>query len=270
MKSVARALLLGALLALVAGIAPTLAAEGDAPRAAGLARAWRDPQAVRTVFFVRGMTCRACTMLLDRRMVTTEGIYWSRFNYPLRLLIVYHDQRLISTGALRDLVSQGELRAEMAESYPASGYYPDRRVRVAAWRGAGVTVEEAGGFPERFRATLKRNMLEPGDGEYEQVISEIVGEEIRRRVLAEQAAAAGYAAGPVETVLPPVLSREFYYPADALRPTPIEAGIALFLKEKVLRGDEGEKGRSRFDAWLHDLWKEVRLDFRPEYLESVP
>jgi len=81
------------------------------------------------------------------------------------------------------------------------------------------------------------------------------------------ASAAGYASGPPETSLPTVLAREFYYPEEALNPTPVEAGIARYIREKVLEGDEGEKGRARFDAWLQDLWKELHLDFRPEYYE---
>ena len=262
--------LAGTLLAHAAGAGPLEAADAPARRAAGLPSAWRDPQAARTVFFVGGMSCRACTMLLDRKLAEMEGVYWARFNFPLRLLIVYHDQRTVSTAALRDLVSQGELRAEMTESYPASGYHPERRVRVASWRGGGVALEEARGIPARFEASLKAQGIDPGDAEHDQIAGEIIGEEVRRRILSERATAAGYASGPVETVLPPVLAREFYYPAEALRPTPGEAGIALFLKEKVMLGDDGEQGRARFDSWLRSLWKEVRLDFRPEYLEFSP
>lgn len=269
-RRIAGVLFVGVLLA-HGGVAAARAAEGTPPpRAAALPRAWRDPQAVRSVFFVSGMTCRACTLLLDRKLAQTKGVYWARFTFPLRLLVAYHDQGTVSTGALRDLVSQAELRAELLESYPASGYFPGRRVRVAGWKGGEMPLAEAQELPEAFRPTLQREGIEPGDGEYPQIAGEIVGEEVRRRILSERAAAAGFPSGPADTVLPPVLAREFYYPADALRPTPAEAGIALFLKQKVLLGDEGEIGRARFDAWLRSLWKDVRLDFRPEYLESAP
>lgn len=268
-RRTAGAVFLGLLFAHAAAAGPLRAAGGPPPRAAGLPQAWRDAQAVRTVFFVKGMACRACTLLLDRKLVETEGVFWARFNFPLRLLVVYHDQGKVSTGTLRELVSQGELKAEMLESYPASGYYPGRLARVAGWRGGEMLLEEAQTLPERFRTNLKRQGIEPGDLEYPQIAGEIVGEEVRRRILAERAATAGFPTAPVETVLPPVLAREFYYPEDALPPTPVEAGIALFLKEKVMLGDDGELGRARFDAWLRGLWKETRLDFRPEYLEAT-
>jgi len=255
------------LLLLASSAAVAAAADSPPDRAVGLRRAWADPQAVRSVFFVRGMSCRACTMLLDRNLAGTDGIYWARFNYPLRLLVAYHDQRRVSAGQLEEMASAAELRAERLETYPAAGYAPGRHMRVAAWKGGGIGLEEAREIPERFRAGLKANLLEPSDPEYRQVIDEIVGEEVRTRILAERAAAAGYATGPADTVLPAVIARDFYYPADALKPTPQEAGIARFLMEKVLLGDEGEKGRARFDDWLRDLWKDARLDLRVEYLE---
>jgi len=149
------------LVALLVLFLPVRFAAAEPPaRLAGLTRAWKDPNAVRSVFFIHGMSCRACTMLLDRRLSTTAGLFWARFNFPLRTLTVYHDPRALPTRTIVQFV------------------------------------------------------------------------------------------------------------AEARQPTPAEAGVARFLLEKIMFGDEGSEGRARFDDWLLALWREASLDYRGEYLEA--
>ena len=76
-----------------------------------------DPAAVRSVYFVRGMSCRACTMLIDRKLNSEEGIYWARFNYPLRIFTVVHDpgkcveQQILALGAVHPAGLEQDPRA---------------------------------------------------------------------------------------------------------------------------------------------------------------
>lgn len=208
-------------------------------------------------------------MLLDRRLSTADGVLWTRFNFPLRLLTVYHDPRVLPDGTVVQFVAEtGELRAELLGSLPASRYAPVGAPAAATWKGGALPLAEARGLPRRFLPTLKQNLLEEGDAEYAQVIYEIVGEGVRDRIFQARAAAAGYASGPPETRLPSVVPRDFYWPAEARRPTPAEAGVARFLLEKVMLGDEGDEGRARFERWLLALWREAGLDYRGEYLET--
>lgn len=208
-------------------------------------------------------------MLLDRRLSTTAGVLWVRFNFPLRTLTIYHDPRALPAGTIARFVAEtGELRAEELGNLPASRFAPTPAPAAASWKGGSLPLAEARTFPRRFLPTLKLSLLEEGDPEYAQVIYEIVGEGVRDRVLQARAAAAGYASGPPETPLPSVLPREFYWPAEARQPTPAEAGVARFLLEKVMLGDEGSEGRARFDEWLLALWREIGLDYRGEYLEA--
>lgn len=244
------------------------ATAGGGRRAASLQEAWADPAAMRSVLFVRGMTCRACTLLLDRRLAATPGIYWSRFNYPLRLFVVHHDPKTASLRSIRELIgSTGELATEVLATGPSASFGPAGDTDFVSWKGGAVGPREARGIPERFLADLDANGFERGQNEFDQVLYEILGEEVRNRVFASRAAAAGYRAGPAGTPLPTVVAREFYYPESELETGPAEAGVARFLLERVLLGDEGEAGRERFDSWLLQLWREIGLDFRGEYLE---
>lgn len=238
------------------------------PRRNRLPAAWSSPGAVRSVLFVRGMTCRACTMLLDRSLNASAGVLWARFNFPLRLLVVYHDPKTAPLSTITTLVSSaGELRAETVHSGPAGRFAPGGKGPIASWKGGALTRGEAKSTLDRFAASLRNIGIDEGSDELDQFSYEILGEEVRTRVLKASAAAAGFGTGPPGTTLPTVIPREFYWPADALDPTPEEAGIARYLREKVLLGDEGEKGRARFDDWLLALWLKTELEFFGEHLE---
>ena len=261
---------------LVAALALVLAlAHGDATgaqlRRALLPAAREAPQAVRSVIFVHGMTCRACTMLLDRRLGATPGVYWNRFNFPLRLLVVYHDPAVAPPDSILALVgSSGELRAEALRSALVSALPPGEETTLASWKGGALSAKEAQAEIDRFAASLGKTDVVEGSEEWDQFSYEIIGEAVRGRILRERAAAAGFRTGPPGTTLPAVIPREFYWPAHALAPTPEEAGVARFLREQVLLGDEGDKGRARFDDWLLALWRAIDLDFRAEAREAAP
>jgi len=254
------------LLLLTAGT--SLAAAAGTPRSAGLQMAWKAPGSVRNVFFVGNMSCRACTFLLDRRLAREEGVFWTRFNYPLRLLVIYHDPGAFPVSRVEGFVAQaGELSTVLLESGPASSYRPAAGDSPARWKGGALTLEEALGAPEPFEETLREMMIERGSGEWNQIAYEIAGEEARNRIFLELARAAGYGDGKAPVEQPAMLSKDFYWPVELLPLTVDEAAVARFVREQIIKGDETEIGRDRFDSWLLDLWKELSFDFRGEYLE---
>jgi hypothetical protein len=246
----------------------SLAGAADAPRSAGLQRAWKAPGSVRSVFFVGNMSCRACTFLLDRKLAREEGVYWTRFNYPLRLLVIYHDPGTFPISRVEGFVSQaGELSTVLLESRPAVGYRPAAGEPPARWKGGTLTLEEALGAPKPFEATLREMMIERGTGEWDQIAYEIAGEEARNRIFLELARAAGYGSGGNPVEQPIMIAKDFYWPVELLPLTADEATVARFVRERVIKDDEQEAGRERFDSWLLGLWKELSFDFRGEYLE---
>lgn len=237
--------------------APTPAASPD-----GLRRAWGDPAAVRSTFFVEGMTCRACTLMLDLHLNRTPGVYWARFNYPLRLLTVYHDPRKASSSSVAAVVDKaGELTAVALGSRPAARFAPGPKAPLAAWKGGSVAKGEARAILTPFQASLREQL---GDSaERPQVEYEILGEAVRHRILLGLARKAGHRKDSAAS-LPEVVAKDFYWPEDRLALTPDEAAVAAFLHRSVLTARTEEQRRRDFDAWLLDLWRSIDLDFRGE------
>lgn len=244
------------------------AAPAAAARSNGLTTAWSDPAASRSVFFLHGMACRACTFLIDRALASRKGVFWARFNYPLRLLVVYHDPSIWPVSGVKEFIDQsGELSATLLESLAARSVQPGGDDPAASWSGGTLSRVEAGKAPARFEETLGAMMIERGTEEWAQIAYEIAGEEVRTRIFLALARAGGYAEGASPVELPVVISKDFYWPVELLPLTADEAAIARFIRQEVIRGDETEVGRERFDDWLLDLWKKAALDFRGEILE---
>lgn len=155
-----------------------------------LVEAWKDPDALRSVFLVEEMTCRACTMILDRHLNREEGIYWARFNYPLRLLVVHHDPRKVPADALEDFVDRSEeFRAVHLGSSPAWGFRSGKAVPVASWSGGSFSPGQASRRLEPFLPVLWREFGDHENEEKTQAAYEILGEMVRTEILAAAAAA---------------------------------------------------------------------------------
>lgn len=246
-------------------------ARAGAAGPAGLRRALVSPTAERTVFFVRGMSCRACTLLIDRKLNGEDGVHWARFNYPLRTLVAYHEPEKVTAGAITSFIaSSGELEAVVMKGEPASSGGARNSDAAARWKGGSLSADEARRAPEPFVEMLRAYMIEEGTPEWMQVAYEIAGERVRNAILEGRALSSGYepAKGTKEEI-PAVIAKDFYYPAEKLDPTPVETAMARFIRKDVILGDEGEEGRHRFDAWLFSLWQEIDLDFRGEILETA-
>ncbi len=264
-------LLAGALFAAALSIPPGATpgrAEGEPDRTARLAEALGAPGALRSVYFIRGMSCRACTMLIDRSLNGEEGIYWARFNYPLRLFTAYHDPGRVSSADLEKRISvTGELEAVHLESEPAGEALRGAKGSVASWKGGSLGSGEAEEAFRGFEETIRKYMIEPGMDDWKQVSYEIFGEEARSRILGERARKSGYGPSPGKVDIPVFVSKDFYWPVERLAPTPEEAAVARFLREKVIDGREDEKGKELFDDWLLALWREIGFEFRGEAME---
>lgn len=259
---------LSPVLLLAASLLLAPAASAAPERTEELRKGLAAPGTLRSVFFIGGMSCRACTLIIDRHLNEREGVHWARFNYPLRLFTVYHDPARAGVAAIeRMIAATGELRARLLESEPAAGQAPGRAGAVASWKGGSMSRPEAEAAPVPFAATLADNMIDEGSEEWNQVVYEIAGEAVRNRILRAAAAGDGYHPPAGKVDLPAVIAKDFYWPVERLAPTPEEAAVALFVREKVILGDEGKEGRERFDDWLLGVWKDLRLDFRGEILE---
>jgi copper chaperone CopZ len=235
-------------------------------RAASLEEGAAKEGVVRTVYFVEGMSCRACTMILDRNLEKKEGVFWARFNYPLRLFTVYHDPAVATVADLEGFVDQHEeLDVVVMGSRPAAELL-SRGGDVARWTGGSFSLEEAAALPTRFKEGLDDYMLDEGTSEWFQVVYEIAGEAVRNRILQKIAAENGYD-GKEGTALPFVVSKDFYWPSDRLEPTREESAMARYIHEKIVMGEEGKKGAELFDAWLMKLYGELEFIFLGESME---
>jgi len=258
---------LAAILAALGSASPA-GAVTEPDRTARLAAALKDPATHRSVYFIRGMSCRACTMLIDRALNGEAGIHWARFNYPLRLFTVYHDPVRVKALDLERRISESkELDAVLLKSGTAAGALPGEEGSVATWEGGSLGKAEAEEAFRFFEETIRRQMIEPGTDEWKQVRYEIFGEAARRRILGERARKSGYTASQGQAEIPMVVSKDFYWPVEHLAATAEESAVARFLREKVIHDREDEKGRELFDDWLFALWKEIGFEFRGEVLE---
>lgn len=227
-----------------------------------------DPAAVRSVYFVRGMACRACTMLIDRKLNRSEGIYWARFNYPLRTFTVVHDPGKYSGVALEKFIAEpGELSLVLLGSGAAAAAQYRKGNPVVSWAGGRLSLVEARASSRPFEKTIIEYGIKKGSEDWDQVAYEIAAEEARNRIILARALAGGFKKGGDGEEILAVVAKDFYWPTELLTTTADEAAIARFLKEKVILGDESETGRKRFDDWLLELWREINLDFKGEALE---
>ena len=258
--------LFAGLAALILAFATPAPASPD--RTASLREAFGAEGVVRTVYFVRGMNCRACTIIIDRVLNQMEGVYWARFSYPVRLLTVYSDPEKVAESAVRELIESTEkLKLVRLESGPAGDYAPGEGVPAVAWKGGSLTVAEALLMPDRFVPMLDAYTLKPGEPEWNQVVYEIVSEAVRGRILLGEAGKYGYSPGKGGGDLPVFISKDFYWPVELLPLTPEEAAVGSFVRERVVAGDESKAGMVLFDDWLLALWKEIAFDFRGELIE---
>jgi copper chaperone CopZ len=245
-----------------------VAASSMAADAAGLDKALAAPGTLRSVFFVQGMSCRACTTILEKRIANTPGVLWSRFNFPLRLLTVYHDPRSVSRDGISALVNDsGELDAVFLSGADASGLNPVKRDTLAEWKGKKVSVNDAAAILRPFENVLAELLGETR--ELPQARYEILGEHVRNRIILEAAKKAGYERKARAEDFPPVMAKDFYWP-ETLRPlTADEKIIASFIEEEVTKKDPERSGKL-FDAWLLALWRGLNFNFYGEFAEGKP
>lgn len=256
------------LVGLCAFFSLTAAAEASPDRTTSLRQAFSAAGAVRSVYFVRGMNCRACTIIIDRVLNGMEGVYWARFSYPVRLLTVYSDPAKASAASVEELIRSSEkLELVLLESGAAADYAPGEGDPVASWKGGSISLAEAREMPGRFKPMLDAYSLEPGAPEWNQVVYEIVSEAVRGRILLTAAVENGFSPDQGGGELPVFISKDFYWPVELLPLTPEETAVGAFIREKVVDGDESEKGLVRFDIWLLNLWKDLGFDYRGEILE---
>jgi hypothetical protein len=235
-----------------------------AARAQGLLKAWADPSALRSTFFIEGMTCRACSIPMDIHVNGKEGVYWGRFNYPLRLLTVYHDPKKASADTIRAIVDQAkEFRTVFLESRPAAEFKPSPNAPLATWKGGAVPAAKVKTILQPFEEHLRAEL---GDSEeVPQVRYEILGEAVRNRLLAARAKKAGFPGKRAVSRLPEVVIKEFYWPEKMLPLSPDETAIAGFVLVQVLGGDQNN--RRAFENWLLNLWRGIAFEFRGEAVE---
>jgi hypothetical protein len=234
------------------------APSAEASRADRYREGLNDPAAVRSVYFVRGMACRACTMLVDRKLNREEGIYWA----------VVHDPGKYSGVALEKFIAEpGELSLALLGSGPAASFLYRKGDPVVTWTGGSLSLEEARTSSRPFEETILDFGIKKGSEDWAQVAYEIAAEEARNRIILAMALAGGFDKGVVEEEILTVVAKDFYWPTELLPPTADESAMARVLREKVMLGDESEAGRERFDDWLLGLWQEIALDFKGEALE---
>ncbi len=228
----------------------------------GLQKARNSKEAVRSVFFISGMSCRACTTILDKKIGKMEGVYWARFNFPLRLLTVYRDPKTAPAQSLAALVdNSGELKAKLLHEEPSSKILADKNKELAKWDGAKLALSESGAILKPFEENLKSLMGETP--ETAQVRYEILGEALRNKMILVEASAVRQKPAPALTDLPPVIAKDFYWP-DSLRPlSENEKTVGAFIEERVTKKDF-ENGRKLFDEWLFGLYRKAKFDFRGE------
>lgn len=259
---------LAILIGLCAVVTLSAPAAASPDRTASLRQAFSEEGAVRSVYFVRGMNCRACTIIIDRVLNGMDGVYWARFSYPVRLLTVYSDPAKVSGSAVEEFImSSDKLELVLLESAAAAGYAPRKGDPVAAWKGGDLSLVEARDMPGRFQTMLDVYSLEPGEPEWDQMVYEIVSEAVRGRILLAVAGENGYTPGKTGGELPVFISKDFYWPVDLLPLTSEEAAVGNFVREKVVAGDESEKGLVQFDTWLLGVWKDLGFDYRGEIIE---
>jgi hypothetical protein len=214
------------------------------------------------------MSCRACTIILDRTLNGQDGIYWARFNYPIRQLVVFHDPGKFDAAAVEAFIDQtGKLNAVPMASGKAVGFAKSRGTTVADWQGGSLSLADGLASPEPFLDGLRAYLVERGTEDWNQVVYEIAAEKARNRIFRDEAKKSGYVAGQAGGDMPVVISKEFYWPVERMALTAEEAAVARFVSEKVIMGDEGEEGTKRFDSWLEDLWRERAFEYRGEFLE---
>lgn len=239
---------------------------GAEDRGLGLRSAWQSDTAVRSVFFVRGMSCRACTVVMDRRLAKMPGVLWARFNYPLRLLTVYHEPAELGAQTLIEWVAGSEeLRAVPLETRPTAELQPAAGRPIASWRETTVTSEAVEQARQRFVPVLDREFGTDEGGERPQVEYEILGEIVRNRLVAEEARRLQLDTDQAVSDLPLVVQRDFYWPPREPI-TAEERAMAVLLTERVLGDPFSGEARERFDAWLLELYRKVDLQFAGELL----
>jgi len=259
---------LAILIGLCAVVVLSAPAAASPDRTASLRQAFSAERAVRSVYFVRGMNCRACTIIIDRVLNGMDGVYWARFSYHVRLLTVYSDPAKISASEVEELImSSDKLELVVLESGAAGDYEPRDGIPVAAWKGGALSLAEARRAPGRFQEMLDAYSLEPGAPEWNQVVYEIVSESVRGRILLAVAGENGYPPGKAGGDLPVFISKDFYWPVELLPLTAEEAAVSSFVRETVVAGDESEDGLMRFDTWLLALWRDIGFDYRGEIIE---
>lgn len=244
----------------------SVAVSSSAADAAGLDKALAAPGTLRSVFFVEGMSCRACTTILEKRIANAPGVLWSRFNFPLRLLTAYHDPKIVSRDKIAALVNDsGELKAVFLSGVAASELKPVTRVNLGEWKGGKVMHCDTVAILRPFEHFLKELLGETR--ELPQARYEILGEHVRNKIFLEAAKKAGYGRKAGAEEFPPVIAKDFYWP-ETLRPlTGDEKIIAAFIEEEVTKKDPENSGKL-FDAWLLALWRDLNFNFYGEFAEG--
>jgi hypothetical protein len=231
----------------------------------GLKSAWKNDAVVRSTYFVKGMSCRACTMLLDRRLFNTPGIYWARFNYPIRLFTIYHDPNVFTNSELEELAGKaGEIEIKLISQKKAVAFSPTSKSLLARWEGGELKENEITKILAPFKDFLTSEM---GVESYERlkVEQEILGEALRHRIFLNEAKKAGFR-GKTPADIPALMLKDFYWPTD-LRPlTRDESTVMAFLDEAVLV-EPAHKDIETFDAYLYKLWRDKKVEFFGEYAE---
>lgn len=243
-----------------------LAGGSAAAEKPGLKEAWADKNAVRSVFFIEGMACRACSMILDRKINNSKGVYWARFNFPMRLFTIYHDPKAYPTKNIENYMDgSAELKAVLLSSAPAAKFKPTNKSQLASWKGGKADVSEMEMVLRPFKDYLNKEL---GDTpEKVQLYHEILGEAMRNRALAQLAKSEGFNGDTKITDLPNPIVKDFYWTDDIAAPSRDDRAITEYLTAKVLT-EKVTNEMEAFDLFLLDFWKKSGMDFRGEYLEA--
>lgn len=243
----------------------TAAGPGYPADASKLKAAWADAEAVRSVFFIEGMSCRACTIMLHRKINGAEGVYWARFNFPLRLLTVYHSPKAFPASAVTAMMDgSSELKASLLAHKPAASFKPGRKPALASWKGGRVDLSETGPVLKPFERYLTDEMGETD--ERTQVCHEILGENARNRLLAAIAIKEGVGAGASVKEFPRPVLKDFYWRDNTAPSTPDERALAAYVSKKTSDGSPKDEMRL-FDNLLKKLYAETVFEFTGEYAE---
>lgn len=251
---------------ILAVVLSAFAARAAESAPSGLKNAWVDVHAVRSVFFIEGMSCRACAMMLHRKINGSKGVYWARFNFPLRLLTLYHSpQSFPASNVTGAMDGSSELKATLIAQKPASVFKPGKTAKLASWNGARVDSSEKEPILKPFASYLTAEMGE--SDERTQVYYEILGENARNRLLWSMAMKEGVEDLPSIKEFPRPVMKDFYWQENTAPTTPTDRAVAAYVS-KMTSGSSPKDEMKQFEDLLKRIYAETAFEFTGEYAED--